>query len=247
MMCDSVVLPRPGGPNSSTWSSASPRFGRADEDLELLARLALPDVFREALRAQRPLDRFLVGRGRAALTHAATRQVNSSVWMLMRPHYRVREMRLAQSLLHVATLLLLAHRPVGGGVRLAAEGRGADARQCAAALPGQSVARSAASTACAAVAVAAHAEPRLRRPISTPPSAGRMIRRHDHGSHALAATAATTAHERAGGAGDARCRAEPAAPPAHARRAAASPVAACSAATPCAMGGRLKHGPPARA
>jgi Holliday junction DNA helicase RuvB len=26
MMCDSVVLPRPGGPNSSTWSSASPRF-----------------------------------------------------------------------------------------------------------------------------------------------------------------------------------------------------------------------------
>ena len=26
MMCDSVVLPRPGGPNSSTWSSASCRF-----------------------------------------------------------------------------------------------------------------------------------------------------------------------------------------------------------------------------
>ena len=25
MMCESVVLPRPGGPNSSTWSIASPR------------------------------------------------------------------------------------------------------------------------------------------------------------------------------------------------------------------------------
>ena len=68
MMCASVVLPRPGGPNSSTWSIASPRFARrADEDLELLARLRLADVLGEPLGPQRALDRLLVGRaGRAA-------------------------------------------------------------------------------------------------------------------------------------------------------------------------------------
>ena len=48
MMCASVVLPRPGGPNSSTWSSASPRLRAAlDEDLELLAHLLLADVLGE--------------------------------------------------------------------------------------------------------------------------------------------------------------------------------------------------------
>jgi hypothetical protein len=45
MMCASVVLPRPGGPNSSTWSSASPRAARGlDEDRELVAHLLLADV-----------------------------------------------------------------------------------------------------------------------------------------------------------------------------------------------------------
>ena len=67
-MCASVVLPRPGGPNSSTWSSASERRLRGlDEDFQLAADLFLADVFVELARAQRALERFLVrrdGRGR---------------------------------------------------------------------------------------------------------------------------------------------------------------------------------------
>ena len=39
MMCDSVVLPRPGGPNSSTWSSASLRFFAASMKIESWSRI----------------------------------------------------------------------------------------------------------------------------------------------------------------------------------------------------------------
>ena len=61
---------------------------RADEDLELLARLGLADVFGEALRPQRAFDRLFVGRGgRGATTRRAAAGgvgAKSSVWMLMR-------------------------------------------------------------------------------------------------------------------------------------------------------------------
>src|SRR4051812_20424456 len=39
MMCDSVVLPRPGGPNSSTWSSASPRLVAAPMKISSCSRV----------------------------------------------------------------------------------------------------------------------------------------------------------------------------------------------------------------
>src|SRR6476620_6568886 len=39
MMCDSVVLPRPGGPNSSTWSSASERFLAAPMKISSCSRV----------------------------------------------------------------------------------------------------------------------------------------------------------------------------------------------------------------
>ena len=43
MMCASVVLPRPGGPNSSTWSSASPRLRAAPMKISSCSRaLAWP-------------------------------------------------------------------------------------------------------------------------------------------------------------------------------------------------------------
>ena len=41
MMCESVVLPRPGGPKSSTWSSASPRWLAARMKISSCSR-ALP-------------------------------------------------------------------------------------------------------------------------------------------------------------------------------------------------------------
>src|SRR5690606_21614904 len=40
MICASVVLPRPGGPTNSTWSSASPRFFAASMNIFRLARAA---------------------------------------------------------------------------------------------------------------------------------------------------------------------------------------------------------------
>jgi MoxR-like ATPase len=43
MICANVVLPSPGGPTNSTWSSASLRARRLDEHGEIRARLLLPD------------------------------------------------------------------------------------------------------------------------------------------------------------------------------------------------------------
>ena len=66
-ICASEVLPSPGGPASSTWSSASPRAaGRLDRDRELLAQLRLPDELLEAPRPQRHLELVLGARGRAS-------------------------------------------------------------------------------------------------------------------------------------------------------------------------------------
>ena len=56
-MCASVVLPRPGGPVSRTWSSGSPRSrGPPREDREVLADLRLADVLAEVLGPQLRLD-----------------------------------------------------------------------------------------------------------------------------------------------------------------------------------------------
>ena len=44
MIIASVVLPRPGGPDSSTWSAGAPRrLGGLEHQLELLADLRLAD------------------------------------------------------------------------------------------------------------------------------------------------------------------------------------------------------------
>ena len=52
MMPASVVLPRPGGPANSTWSTAWPRLPRRGEhDLEVLAQARLADEVVEAARA----------------------------------------------------------------------------------------------------------------------------------------------------------------------------------------------------
>ena len=62
MMSASVVLPRPGGPASSTWSRVSPRLrGRLDEDLQLLLGHALADEVGEPARPQGELEVLLVG------------------------------------------------------------------------------------------------------------------------------------------------------------------------------------------
>ncbi|RYY94804.1 MAG: hypothetical protein EOO24_24060, partial [Comamonadaceae bacterium] len=51
----------------------APVSRRADEDLQLLAGLGLADVLIQQLRAQRPLDRLLVGRSRRGRHHAGRR------------------------------------------------------------------------------------------------------------------------------------------------------------------------------
>jgi hypothetical protein len=81
MMWLSVVLPSPGGPNSSTWSSASARPAcGVDEDLQLLARLHLADVLGQPLGRSARSMASSFGDAGAALT---TRREGwkSSVWM----------------------------------------------------------------------------------------------------------------------------------------------------------------------
>src|SRR3954469_15660978 len=63
-ICASDVLPRPGGPDRSTWSSASPRAtaacteraARLHRDRELLADAVLADELLERARAQRAVE-----------------------------------------------------------------------------------------------------------------------------------------------------------------------------------------------
>ena len=70
-MCDSVVLPSPGGPNSSTWSRASPRRRAASMKTPSWWRIfSWPDVLVEPARAQRALERLLLRADRAAGDHA---------------------------------------------------------------------------------------------------------------------------------------------------------------------------------
>ena len=58
----SVVLPSPGGPKKSAWSSGSrPRDGRVDVDAEAVLHLLLADELGEPLRPQRQLDDGLLG------------------------------------------------------------------------------------------------------------------------------------------------------------------------------------------
>ena len=61
IMCASEVLPSPGGPENSTWSRTSPRFLAASIDMPRIALEALlADEFREAVRAQRQVNRHLL-------------------------------------------------------------------------------------------------------------------------------------------------------------------------------------------
>ena len=90
MMCDERRLAEPGrAEQQHVVHRLAAHPGRADEDLELLARLRLADVLGEALRPQRALDRLLVRRAGAPLTtrppcrRCARRGpgAKSSVWM----------------------------------------------------------------------------------------------------------------------------------------------------------------------
>ena len=64
-ICASVVLPSPGGPTNSTWSSASFRARAASMNTaEIFARLLLADELGEPLRPQRGFRRvFLAALG----------------------------------------------------------------------------------------------------------------------------------------------------------------------------------------
>ena len=63
----SVVLPRPGGPANSRWSTAwPPAPRRLEQDLEVLLQLRLADELVEAARPERDLLGRLVGLGRGA-------------------------------------------------------------------------------------------------------------------------------------------------------------------------------------
>ena len=60
-----LVLPRPGGPESRTWSGGSPRRrGALEHQLQLLAHPRLADELGEPARPQRGLDVEVVGLGR---------------------------------------------------------------------------------------------------------------------------------------------------------------------------------------
>ena len=64
MIIASVVLPSPGGPDSSTWSGARPRRRAASStSAELLAHPLLADHLVEGARTQRRLDGPLVALG----------------------------------------------------------------------------------------------------------------------------------------------------------------------------------------
>src|SRR5436190_1706996 len=70
-----VVAPTSvNGCRSSLIERLAARLGRADENLQLLARLGLADVFREELRPQGALDRFLVRRRGRSRDHALVRR-----------------------------------------------------------------------------------------------------------------------------------------------------------------------------
>ena len=79
-ICASDVLPRPGGPASSTWSSASPRAFAASSAISSCSfTRVLADEVVELARAQRPLDLFLglrEHRRQELAAHAAARSAS---------------------------------------------------------------------------------------------------------------------------------------------------------------------------
>src|SRR3990167_2487702 len=83
MMCESVVLPRPGGPNSKTWSSASLRFLAAPMKISSCSRtFTWPTYSSSSLgRSARSIASSLGDAGAADTTRGAG--AKSSVWMLM--------------------------------------------------------------------------------------------------------------------------------------------------------------------
>src|SRR5206468_4186482 len=83
MMCDSVVLPSPGGPNSSTWSSASPRLRAAPMKISSCSRvLAWPTYSARPLgRNARSMASSCGEAGAAETTRLSGAGAKSSVWM----------------------------------------------------------------------------------------------------------------------------------------------------------------------
>src|SRR5450830_928785 len=82
MLCAMVVLPRPGGPNSRVWSSASPRWRAAEMKISSWLRtFSWPTYSSSCLgRSARSIASSLAEAGVAAMMRCSEK---SSVWMLM--------------------------------------------------------------------------------------------------------------------------------------------------------------------
>ena len=87
MMCDSVVLPRPGGPNSSTWSSASLRLRAAPMKISSCSRaLAWPMYSASPFGRSARSIASSAGDAGAAPTRRGAAAAKSSVRMVMRDY-----------------------------------------------------------------------------------------------------------------------------------------------------------------
>ena len=88
MIIERVVLPRPGAPESSTWSAVAPRCaGRLQDEVELLADPLLADELVQVLGAQRGLDRLVLAVGGGAdqpLAGVSRRSCRPSSWRVPR-------------------------------------------------------------------------------------------------------------------------------------------------------------------
>jgi hypothetical protein len=78
MMCDSVVFPSPGGPNKSTWSSASLRFRAASMKIDSWPRIFSWPTYSSSRRGRSA--RSTTSSCRPA-DFAATRRLSSSFSM----------------------------------------------------------------------------------------------------------------------------------------------------------------------
>ena len=104
----SVVLPRPGGPKNSVWSSVSPpALGGVDRDLERALHLRLPDELVQPRRPERRVGAGLFGQG------VGGGDLELVSWMPMR----------AQS---GSRLFPSRHRPLSPGVSSDVPSRGSD-------------------------------------------------------------------------------------------------------------------------
>src|SRR5512140_1871473 len=104
MMCDSVVLPSPGGPNSNTWSSASPRLRAAPMKISSCSRiLAWPTYWSSSLgRSARSIASSCGEAGSVDTTRCGGGSSKSSVWIVTSPHpsFGQRLQGLADALAH---------------------------------------------------------------------------------------------------------------------------------------------------